>query len=243
VTVAESAATAIERGKAELVVSTTDGRSFSAGTVLVATGSEPNSRLAANLGIPLGTEGAIRVNRAMETGIPHIYAAGDCAETWHRLLGRSVYLPLGTTAHKQGLVAGANGAGGSASFAGSVGTQVVKIFGIVVARTGLLEREAVLGGFAPRTVEVESFDHKAYYPGAGRIWVRMTADERTGAILGGQILGRYSAEVSKRVDVLAAAVSEGMTVRELADLDLSYTPPTSSPWDPIQSCAHKWLER
>lgn len=90
----------------------------------------------------------------METNVPHIYAAGDCAETYHRLLERYVYLPLGSTAHKQGRVAGENGTGGQAVFGGTLGTQVVKVFDLVAACTGL--REA---GFDPLTVQVEAWDH------------------------------------------------------------------------------------
>src|SRR5665647_663367 len=137
---------------------------------------------------------------------PNIYAAGDCTETWHRLLQKDTYLPLGTTAHKQGRVAGENAVGGYAQFAGSLGTQVVKIFDLIVARTGLLEQEASDAGFVPVTVEIESPDHKAYYPGATALRVRLTADRKTHAVLGAQMLGHHGAEVAKRVDVIATAI-------------------------------------
>jgi NADPH-dependent 2,4-dienoyl-CoA reductase/sulfur reductase-like enzyme len=210
--------------------------------VLLATGIRPETALGETAGASLGVGGAIHVNRGMGTNVPSIYAAGDCAETWHRLLGRYTYLPLGTTAHKQGRVAGENAAGGHAEFAGSLGTQVVKIFELVVARTGLLHSEASEAGFDPFTVDLESPDHKAYYPGATSLRMRLTADRRTHAVLGAQLLGHYRAEVAKRADVVATAISGHMTVDDLLSLDLSYTPPLSSPWDPVQMCAHEWLQ-
>jgi NADPH-dependent 2,4-dienoyl-CoA reductase/sulfur reductase-like enzyme len=173
----------------------------------------------------------------METAIPDIYAAGDCIETRHRLLDRYTYLPLGTTAHKQGRCAGENALGGNREFAGSMGTQVVKIFDLVIARTGLRQDEAVREGYAAYTVETTSFDHKVYYPGAKPVRIRVTGDSQTGRLLGAQILGSWGTEISKRVDIFATALFSGMRVEELGDLDLSYTPPLSSPWDPVQIAA------
>jgi NADPH-dependent 2,4-dienoyl-CoA reductase/sulfur reductase-like enzyme len=242
VRVIDAAATAIESGPRDrLRVVGSTGVSVPVDLVLVATGSLPNTELAHLAGASLGAGGAIKVNRAMETGIPDVFAAGDCVETWHRLLKRNVYLPLGTTAHKQGLVAGENAVGGNRLFSGSVGTQVVKVFDLMAARTGLLEREAADAGFKPRTVELQAWDHKRYYPGAVRLWLRLTADERTGTLLGSQLVGHHVAEVSKRLDILATAVFHRLTVEQIAALDLSYTPPTSNPWDPIQVCAQRWL--
>jgi NADPH-dependent 2,4-dienoyl-CoA reductase/sulfur reductase-like enzyme len=110
----------------------------------------------------------------METSVPDIYAAGDCVETWHRLLKGSTFLPLGTTSHKQGRVAGENSVGGNARFAGSLGTQVVKVFDLAIARTSLREEESRKAGFDPLTVESAFWDHKAYYPGAQEIVFRIT---------------------------------------------------------------------
>ena len=169
--------------------------------VLIAVGVKPNTRLGVEAGIQTGIKGALRVNRRMETAIPDIYAAGDCVETWHRLLHRYTYLPLGTTAHKQGRCAGENAVGGNREFAGSMGTQVVKIFDLVIARTGLRQDEALREGYSAYTAETTSFDHKAYYPGAKQIRIRVTGDSQTGRLLGAQILGSWGAEISKRVDI------------------------------------------
>ena len=233
---------AIEKGRrGRLSVRSLEGRPIRADLVLVATGSNPESALAATAGASIGIQAAIRVSRAMETNLPDVWAAGDCVETWHRLLGKYVYLPLGTTAHKQGRVAGENAIGGHSDFPGSLGTQVVKIFDLVAARTGLLTGRRPRLASVQRTTELESWDHKVYYPGATPLRVRLTADRTTRVLLGGQMVGHYSAEVSKRVDVIATAISNQMTVDDLASIDLSYTPPTGSPWDPVQMCAQEWL--
>jgi NADPH-dependent 2,4-dienoyl-CoA reductase/sulfur reductase-like enzyme len=208
--------------------------------VLVAVGVKPNAELGVDAGLKTGTKGALLTTRKMETTIPDIYVAGDCAETWHRLLDRYTYLPLGTTAHKQGRVAGENAVGGNREFAGSLGTQVVKIFDVVIARTGLRHDEALREGFRPFTTESTVNDHKAYYPGASPISIRVTGDLITNRLLGAQILGRWGAEIPKRLDVFATALFHRMDIDELSELDLSYTPPLSSPWDPIQMAAHHW---
>lgn len=209
--------------------------------VLVSVGARPCVDLAETAGVQTGFKGAIQVNLRMETNIPDVYAAGDCVVTRHRLLNEDVYLPLGTTAHKQGRVAGENAVGGNAEFAGSLGTQAVKIFELVAARTGLRDHEAAPGGFEPFTDDFDSWDHKVYYPGAQKMRLRITGDRTSGKLLGAQILGRRGSEVSKRVDIFAAAIFHEMTVEAMSDLDLSYTPPLSSPWDPVQMAAQAWV--
>lgn len=213
-----------------------------AGLVVVVTGVRPETALAASAGAALGPRGAIRVDRSMRTGLPAVYAAGDCVITHHRLLGET-YLPLGTTAHKQGRVAGENAAGGQRQFAGSLGTQVVKIFDQAAARTGLRDGEAAAAGFDPVTVAFEADDHKAYYPGSRKIAMRFTGDRQTGRLLGVQLLGHQHAGIAKRIDVAAAAIFHGMSVDEVSDLDLSYTPPLGSPWDAVQMGAQAWTRR
>ena len=208
--------------------------------VLVVTGVHPDARLAAAAGATLGPRGAIAVNERMETGLPDVYAAGDCVVTHHRLLG-TTWLPLGTTAHKQGRVAGENALGGDRIFAGSLGTQVVKIFDAVAARTGLREHEALAAGFTPATSQASPDDHKAYYPGAEPIAIRVTGDTSSGRLLGAQLVGRRGSEIAKRVDTYATALFHGMTIDALADLDLSYTPPLGSPWDAVQIAAQTWV--
>jgi thioredoxin type arsenate reductase len=231
----------IEAAGSGLVVTARDGWRKRADLILVVVGVRPDSDLAREAGIPLGNRGAIKVNSRMETEVPGVYAAGDCVETWHHLLQRYTYLPLGTTSHKQGRTAGENAAGGDREFAGSVGTQVVKIFDIAVARTGLRQNDATEAGFNAATTAATFWDHKAYYPGAEEMRFRVTGDRISGRLLGAQIVGHWKSEVSKRIDVFATALFHGMTVDGLNDLDLSYTPPLSSPWDPVQMSAQAWL--
>jgi len=270
VTVATGVAVeSIERQGAHLAVTGSGGFRAEADLVLASTGVRPEASLAAAAGVEVGRWDAIRVDRAMETlvvsadklhpgadklhpgaepNVPYIYAAGDCAETYHRLLERNAYLPLGSTAHKQGRVAGENAVGGQATFSGTLGTQVVKVFDLVAARTGLRDAEAREAGYDPLTVQVEAWDHadgrhpKVYYPGAHRLHLRVTGDRQTGRLLGAQMVGHRAAEVSKRIDVFATALLNRMTVDTLNDVDLSYTPPLSTPWDAIQTAAQAWKD-
>ncbi len=233
--------TAIEQKNAStLTVTGTGGFRQEAEVVLIVAGARPATALGESIGITTGVRGAMKVNNRMETGVPHVYAAGDCVETWHRLLEKYSYLPLGTTAHKQGRIAGENAIGGNRSFAGSLGTQAVKIFDLVAARTGLSDREAGEAGLSAVTVQTEAWDHKVYYPGANKLYIRITGEPHSGQLLGAQLLGRISSEVAKRIDVLATALYHNMTVDQISDLDLSYTPPLGSPWDALQMAAQSW---
>ncbi len=230
-------------GRLEVQATTADGSAVTraADMVLAVVGVRPETTLAAGAGATLGVKGAIAVDEGMRTSLADVLAAGDCVITHHRLLGVT-YLPLGTTAHKQGRVAGENALGGSRQFAGSLGTQVVKIFGQAAARTGLRDHEAAPAGFDPVTVESVADDHKAYYPGSHRITMRVTGDRATGRLLGVQLFGHKDAEIAKRVDIAATAIFHGMTVDGVSDLDLSYTPPLGSPWDAVQMGAQAWTK-
>jgi NADPH-dependent 2,4-dienoyl-CoA reductase/sulfur reductase-like enzyme len=219
-----------------------DGTPFrrDADIVLIFAGVRPDVALAEAAGARLGIRGAIDVDRMMRTNLPDVFAAGDCVVTHHRLL-ETTYIPLGTTAHKQGRIAGENAVGGSREYAGSLGTQVVKVFDMAAARTGLRDHEAVSAGFDPVTVAAEADDHKAYYPGSHRIAMRWTGDRKSGRLLGLQLFGHRHAEVAKRVDIAAAAIFNDMKVDALSELDLSYTPPLGSPWDALQIGAQAWV--
>ena len=241
-TVRQITRTSGEAGRLQVEATAADGSAVTrqAGMVLVVVGVRPDTALAASAGAALGARGTIAVDRRMRTNLPDVYAAGDCVVTWHRLLGET-YLPLGTTAHKQGRVAGENALGGNREFAGSLGTQVVKIFDQAAARTGLRDHEAAAAGYDPVTVQSEADDHKAYYPGSHRITMRFTGDRTTGRLLGVQLFGHRHAEIAKRIDIAATAIYHSMTVDGISDLDLSYTPPLGSPWDAIQMGAQAWL--
>lgn len=238
--------TAIDRAdNGDLTVTTaSDGHAdhLTADLVLVVVGVRPDTDLAAAAGANLGIKNTIAVDEQMRTNLPDVFAAGDAVHTHHRQLGIT-WLPLGTTAHKQGRVAGENALGGTARYTGSLGTQVVKIFDLVAARTGLKESEALTAdrGWTPVSTTSTPDDHKAYYPGATPINIRITADQKTGTLLGAQLIGHRTAEISKRIDTYATALHHGMTVEALSELDLSYTPPLGSPWDAVQIAAHNWV--
>ena len=237
---------AIEAHDEALAVQGTGGLKRQADLVLTVIGARPETTLGAAAAVETGLHGAFKVSRRMETNLPEVYAAGDCVETWHRVTGAPAYLPLGTTSHKQGRIAGENAVGGEREFQGSVGTQSVRLFGLVAARTGLHDADARAAGLNPLSVDSEHWDHKVYYPGAKRMLIRITGergpDGKAGRLLGAQIIGAYGTEVSKRVDIFAAALHQGMNVEDLNDLDLSYTPPLSSPWDPVQMAAQAWVQ-
>ena len=190
--------------------------------VLVVVGVRPDTDLLTAAGAETGPRGAVLVDDHMATSLSQVWAAGDCVVTDHRQLGPT-YLPLGTTAHKQGRVAGANAVGIKARFPGIVGTQVVKIFDLVAARTGLRDHEATATGYQPITVASTANDHKAYYPTAHPITIRVTGDAPSGKLLGAQLLGQLGTEIAKRIDIYATALHHGMSVADISDLDLSYT--------------------
>lgn len=238
----ETRVASISRERGRLTVAGThrgEPVSHTADLVLVVVGVRPNTSLLTAAGATTGAGGAVVVDEQMRTGLPQVWAAGDGVVTHHRLLGLT-YLPLGTTAHKQGRVAGENAIGGDALFAGSLGTQVVKVFDVVAARTGLRDHDAAAADYAPQSHTAIADDHKRYYPGATPISIRITGDTRDGRLLGAQLVGTRGAEISKRVDTYATAVHHGMTVAAMSDLDLSYTPPLGSPWDAVQMATQAW---
>ncbi len=199
--------------------------------VLVAVGVCPNTSLAKQAGVALGAGGAIAVDEQMRTSMDRIWAAGDCAETLHQVTREKVYLPMGTTANKQGRTAGANAAGGQLTFQGVAGTALAKVFELQVARTGLNEREAKEKGLNVRSTSIVARDRASYYPGVAPLHVRLTVDASSGRLLGGQIVGM--AGVAKRIDTLATAVYGGFTVEDLTRIDYGYAPPFASAWEAI----------
>ncbi|MDH7488975.1 MAG: FAD-dependent oxidoreductase [Anaerolineae bacterium] len=219
----------VKDGRLRAVI--TDKRELPADMAILGMGVRPNTELARAAGIPLGVKGAIRVNERMQTEVAGIWAAGDCAEIFHLVSRRPAHIPLGTTANKQGRVAGLNLGGRRAAFPGVVGTAVSKICSLEVARTGLQEKEIVELGLEFVSATVKSRTRAGYYPGAGTITVKVLAEKGTGRFLGGQIVGTEGA--AKRIDVMAVALHAGMTVDEMIHLDLSYAPPFSPVWDPV----------
>ena len=210
----------------------TDDETIDADHVVIGVGSEPLVDLAEAAGLQVGDSGALCVDdRQRCPGHDGVFAAGDCAESHHRVLDRPVNIQLGTHANKQGRIAGANATGGDERFPGVIGTAVSKICRYEVGRTGISEREAADAGIEVVSATIKDRTRAGYYPGAGPIWVKLVAQAGSGRLLGGQIVGVEGA--AKRIDVLATAVWTGLAVDELALLDLSYAPPYSGVYDPL----------
>ncbi len=212
------------------------GERFPADVVIFSVGVRPNVTLAREAGIALGPTGAVAVDEHQRTNVPDIWAAGDVAEVRHRVTGKPAYIPLGTTANKQGRVAGTNAAGGNAVFRGVVGTAAIKVFELEVARTGLGEAQARAEGFEAKAVSITANARAHYMPEHPPIHVKLVFEEGSHRLLGAQMVGREG--VAKRIDVIAAALHAGWTTYELAELDLSYQPHFAPVWDPILVAAN-----
>jgi len=220
----------VARAEGGLVVDTDRGP-FSADLVLVSVGVRPNVALAKEAGVRLGPTGAIAVDAEQRTSAPDVYAAGDCAEALQLVTGEPTWVPLGTTANKQGKIAGANAAGAHERFAGIVGTAAFKVFELEVGRTGLarvdLERKAIDFVAATSTHATRG----SRYPGAKTVTTTLFVERGTDRLLGAQMVGGEG--VAGRIDVLATALHAKMTLADLAALDLAYAPPFAPVWDPL----------
>lgn len=208
--------------------------------VVLAVGVRPAGRIAAAAGALTGPGGALLVDDQMRTSLPDVYACGDCIAPQHLVLGRPAFVPLGPAANKTGRVAGTVAAGGEAHFRGVVGTAVVKVFDLAVARTGLTLAEARGEGLSPVATDVEGRSRAKYYPGCEPVTVRLVhgPDLR---LLGAQMVGAEG--VAKRIDVVAAALQAGFHVDDLADLDLSYAPPYAPVYEPVLLAAQRAISR
>lgn len=203
---------------------------------VLAIGVRPNCELAAQAGIATGVKGAVTVDRHMRTNLPDIYAAGDCAEAYHLLLDKNVYIPLGTTANRQGRLAGQNAYGEPEAFPGVLGTATAKIFDMAVAITGLTEQAAREEGLDILSTTVSTLDHAIYYPNPRKIRIKLVYDRKTSRLLGGQIIGYEG--VAHRADILACAITAKMTLAELADVDMCYAPPYKGVWEAVTVAAN-----
>lgn len=215
----------------------TDAGPIPADLVILGLGVQPRVELARQAGALVGRSGGIVVDRRMRTASPGVWAAGDCVESRHRVSQQPVVIALGTHANKQGRVAGINIGGGYATFPGVLGTAISKICGTEVARTGLNEVEAEAAGFETVSVVVASTTRAGYFPGTTAIRTKFVVEQASGRLLGAQIVGGEGA--AKRIDAVAIAVWNAMTVDEMTGLDLAYAPPFAPVWDPVLVAARK----
>jgi CoA-dependent NAD(P)H sulfur oxidoreductase len=217
-------------------VVTNKGR-LEADVVIFGIGVQPNSELAADAGIKLSVANSIHIDEMMETNLESTYAAGDVADAFHRVSKRHEYLPIGTTANKQGRVAGANAAGEHDTFKGVVGTAILKLFELGFARTGLTVPQARALNMEATSTMITSKDRAGYYPGSKPISVEITYNPTSGKLLGSNLVGDI--ESVKRVDVIAALLHMEATVEDLARLDLAYAPPFAPVWDSLLVAANQ----
>jgi len=206
--------------------------------VLVGTGVRPRTDLAESAGIELGETGAIATDAYRETNVPDVYAAGDCAEATHVVTGEPTYVPLALTANRHGRAVGQTVAGTPSKGGGVAGTAAVKAFDVEAARTGLLDHEtARKAGFDPVTQDIVAKSRAGYYPEGGEVHVTLVADRETGRLLGGSLVSEYGEGAVHRSHALVGALTESVTVHELANYDLAYAPPFNTTWDPILTAA------
>lgn len=214
---------------------TESGSEIDCDIVIVCAGVKPNTELAVDCGIKLGKTGAIKVNRKMETSIKDIYACGDCAEDNFVITNTPMWVPLGSTANKEGRCAAINASGGEDEFQGILASAVTRCLKLSISMTGLTEKKAQELGFSPISVTVTKNDKVGFMPDAKNITLKLVADKDTGKLLGGQAVG--SGDTDKRINTLTSAILAGLTVREFEQNDITYSPPFSPTIDPLLNAA------
>ena len=217
-------------------VSLEDGRQIDADMVLLSIGVRPTLQLAIDAGLKIGEAGGLLVDEYLQTSNPDIYGAGDMVELEHRVHGKKVRIPLAGPANRQGRIAAENALGGKHSYKGAIGTSVVRVFEAVAGTTGLNLSQARAFGYDAEAVVAHKEHHTSYYPGSEKVTVLLIFDKKTGRILGGQTVGYKGAD--KRLDVIATATAAKLTVHELSDIDLAYSPPIGTPNDAINMAAY-----
>jgi CoA-dependent NAD(P)H sulfur oxidoreductase len=204
--------------------------------VIVGVGIKPNIELAAEAGVEIGTTGAILVDRHMQTSVPDVWAAGDCVQTTNLVSGRPTWVPLGDTANQMGRVAGTNASTGEETleFPGILGTGIFKVFNLGVGKTGLSEKEAEDAGLEVVSAGLEANDRATYYPGAGKVFLKLIADRATGRLLGAESAGSGA---DKLTDICAAALWGRLSYPDLVNIDLAYSPPYGPALSPVIQAA------
>lgn len=215
--------------KVEEIV-TTKGQ-YSVDMVVLSIGVRPNTEFLKDTGISMLQNGAIVVNKYMETTVADIYAGGDCATVYHHVLKKDVFIPLGTNANKQGKYIGETICGTPHKYDTAIGTAMIKICDYELARTGISEKEAIDNGFNYSTVLVKGANHAPYYPNPKDVTIKLIYEKESYKLLGAQLMGEEGAAL--RVNVFAVCITQGMSVKEIAELDLGYAPPFAMPWDII----------
>ena len=187
-------------------------------------------------------EGAIIIDEKSRTNIPDVFAAGDCATVKNLITGETDYMPIATTANKQGRVAGLQVAGvESEIFKGALGSMMVKVFELHAAKTGFNSREAEKHGIKTIEKVMDWHSRPGYCPESAPIVTKLTVNEKTRKVIGGEIAGTDGAAL--RINTVAAAITAGMTIEDLAYLDMGYAPPFSPVWDTVAATAQMFIRR
>ena len=226
--------------KVEKII-TENGKEIKTDMVVLSAGIKPNIQIAQKAGIEIGKTGAIKVNSKMETNIKDIYACGDCVEKYHIVAEQPCWIPLGSTANKEGRCCAINVSGGHDEFEGVLGSAVTKYFDFTMSMTGLTEKQAIKYGFQPVSVIVRKNDKAGYMPDVESITIKLTADKNTRKILGAQGLGQGDAD--KRINVLTSALLSKMTIQEFFGNDITYSPPFSTSIDPMLTAAQNLMNK
>ncbi len=229
----------VAEGSVRAVV--TDRQTIATDIVVLGMGVSPNSELAIQAGIPVGVRDAIVVDDRMRTEIEGVWAAGDCVQTHHLISKRPFYVALGTIANRQGRVAGINLGAGEARFPGALGTAITKFVDLEMARSGLQKSELAKLDIPHVSARITSHTKARYFTDSGSITVKLWAEQGSGRLLGGQIIGGPGA--AKRIDTIATALQAHLSVEEMINLDLSYAPPFSPVWDPVIIAARQLAKK
>lgn len=222
-------------------VKTGTGKEFATDMVVICTGVRPNIEFAREAGVAIGETGAIKVNKHMHTNLPHIYACGDCAEKTLLINNAKIWLPLGSTANKEGRTAAINLCGGLDDFNGILASAVVRCLSLTISMTGLTEKKSLQYGYNPISTIVTKFDKVGYMPDVNNISLKLIADKTTGLLLGGQAVGAGDAD--KRINSLTGALIGRLTIEEFNKNDLTYAPPFSPTIDPLLNAAQILLKK
>ena len=213
-----------------------NGSLLDADMVLLSVGVRPALQLAQNAELKIGEAGGLLVNEFLQTSDPDIFGAGDMVEIEHRVNGTKVRIPLAGPANRQGRIVAENALGGKHVYSGSIGTSIVRVFDAVAGITGLSLKQARSLGMNADAVVVHKEHHTSYYPGAETVSVMLVFDKESGVILGGQTAGYKGAD--RRLDIIATAVANKLTVSDLSDVDFAYSPPLGTANDAINMAAY-----
>jgi rhodanese-related sulfurtransferase len=220
-----------EDGSNAIVATLKSGTNIAADLVIMSIGVRPDIKFLEGSGIELGTTGGIKVNEKLQTSAPNVWALGDATEISHFVTTKPMLIALAGPTNRQGRLVADNIFGANAEYRGTLGTAILRVFDLTAASTGTNERMLIAEKIPYEKIYLHPNSHAGYYPGAETISLKLMFSPQTGAILGAQAVGKDG--IDKRIDIIATAIKGGLTIDDLADLELAYAPPFGSAKDPI----------